>query len=92
MKQKIYVFGCIPLLTIKKTEYEQRFLLFNNIPLLKIKTQGRDKASDVVDPYSNEWTRYNYEHCAKVGKKLYCGGKTILTKRFLLVLLIKNTI
>lgn len=63
-------------MTIKGSDREKHFLLCNCIPLFKIKTQP---VKTVTNPYNNEWTEYNYKHCAKVGKQLYCGGKTRLS-------------
>ena len=80
MKKKIYLFNVIPLLTIKKDSSQKKFLLFNALPIITIKQKEIKGNTYVANAYDNEWTQYNYATCAKVGKKLYCGGKTVLSK------------
>ena len=73
---KIYrLFNFIPLLSIKNDDGYDRFYLFGFIPFFVVR-----KKLHRFDGYNNQWTKYNYRTCAHVGQKLWCGGKTILTK------------
>ncbi len=74
MKKIIRLFNFIPLWMIKTSHKKDKHYLFACIPVLSIR-----KKTLPSDGYNNEWTQHNYETCAKVGKDLWCGGKTILT-------------
>ena len=76
MVKIVYLFSLIPFIRIKTKGNKQKYYLFGILPIFKIKEKNKNKP---FDGYNNEWTKHNYQICAKVGKKLWCGGKTLLT-------------
>lgn len=64
---------CRFILSSKTFGKNKKYLLFGSIPVFFTKLQK-------FDGYNNVWTRKIYRECPQVGERLWCGGKTLLTK------------
>ena len=77
MKHIYRLFNIIPVWMTKNDDRKSRHYLFAFIPVFCVRHKSK---CNKFDGFNNEWTQYNYRVCAKVGKRLWCGGKTRLTR------------
>lgn len=73
MSKVVKLFSCLPICRIEEDEHRKKYYLFGLIPFLKVK-------NDKFDGYNNVWTQKIYRECPQVGERLWCGGKTLLTR------------
>lgn len=73
MSKIVKLLGFLPICRIEEDEKKSVWYLFGFLPILKIK-------SGVSDGFNNMYTRGIQRTCAQVGKRVYCGGKTRLTR------------
>ena len=73
MSKVVELFSCLLICRIEEDEHRKKYYLFGLIPFLKVK-------NDKFDGYNNIWTQKIYRECSQVGERLWCGGKTLLTK------------
>lgn len=72
MGKIVKLFSFFPICRIEENDCRTKYYLFGFIPFVKVK-------QNKFDGYDNRWTQKIYKLCPKVGKQLWCGGKTLLT-------------